>query len=46
MDGLQASTASTVPEPSSLAVFGIGACVAGLGAARRRRREKQQAAAA
>ena len=31
-----------VPEPSSLALFGIGACVAGLGAARRRRREKQQ----
>ena len=33
---------SAVPEPSSLALFGIVACVAGLGAARRRRREKQQ----
>jgi hypothetical protein len=32
---------AAVPEPSSLAVFGIGACAAGLGAARRRRREKQ-----
>jgi hypothetical protein len=32
---------AAVPEPSSLALFGIGACVAGLGAARRRRREKQ-----
>jgi hypothetical protein len=35
-----------VPEPSSLALFGIGACVAGLGSARRRRREKQQEATA
>ncbi|QDS94212.1 PEP-CTERM motif protein [Roseimaritima multifibrata] len=33
---------SPVPEPSSLALFGFGACVAGAGAARRRRREKQQ----
>ncbi|WP_166831928.1 PEP-CTERM sorting domain-containing protein [Thalassoroseus pseudoceratinae] len=40
----QASDVSAVPEPSSLALFGIGACVAGLGAARRRRREKQQEA--
>ena len=36
----------SVPEPSSLAMFGIGACVAGLGAARRRRREKKQGATA
>lgn len=40
------SQTSAVPEPSSLAVFGIGACVAGVGAARRRRREKQQGATA
>jgi hypothetical protein len=33
---------TAVPEPSSLALFGIGACVAGIGACRRRRREKQQ----
>ena len=33
---------NTVPEPSSLAIFGIGACIAGIGAARRRRREEQQ----
>jgi hypothetical protein len=39
---LNAQQVSAVPEPSSLALFGIGACVAGLGAARRRRREKQQ----
>lgn len=37
---------SAVPEPSSLAMFGIVACVAGLGAARRRRCEKQQKATA
>lgn len=35
-----------VPEPTSLAVFTIGGCVAGLGAARRRRCEKQQVATA
>ncbi|MFN7681135.1 MAG: PEP-CTERM sorting domain-containing protein, partial [Planctomyces sp.] len=35
-----------VPEPSSLALFGIGACIAGFGAARRLRREKQQEATA
>lgn len=40
------SSASAVPEPSSLALFGIGACVAGIGAARRRRREKHQDATA
>lgn len=33
-------TFAEVPEPSSLALFGIGACVAGGGAALRRRREK------
>ena len=37
---------TAVPEPSSLALFGIGACVAGVVAARRRRREKQQEATA
>lgn len=37
---------SAVPEPSSLALFGIGACLAGVGTARRRRREKQQEATA
>lgn len=40
------SSVSAVPEPSSLALFGIGACVAGIGAARRRRREKHQDATA
>lgn len=40
------AAAATVPEPSSLALFGIGACVAGVGAARRRRREKQHDATA
>ncbi len=35
---------TAVPEPSSLALFGIGACVAGFG--RRRRGEKQQRATA
>ncbi|MFN6140634.1 MAG: PEP-CTERM sorting domain-containing protein [Planctomycetota bacterium] len=33
---------SPVPEPSTLAVFGIGVCAAGIRSARRRRREKQQ----
>jgi hypothetical protein len=37
---------AVVPEPATLAVFGIGACFAGFGAARRRRSEKLQAAAA
>ena len=40
----QNDSAAAVPEPSSFALFGIGACVAGVGAARRRRREKQQVA--
>jgi hypothetical protein len=35
---------SEVPEPSSLVLFGIGACVAAGGAALRRRREKRQKA--
>lgn len=38
--------ANPVPEPSSLAIFGMGACVAGIGAARRRRPERQQEATA
>ncbi|MEW4530069.1 PEP-CTERM sorting domain-containing protein [Maioricimonas sp. JC845] len=33
---------TTTPEPSSLALFSIGAAMTGLGAARRRRRETQQ----
>lgn len=41
-----ATEVSAVPEPSSLALLGIGACVAGVGAACRRRREKQQEATA
>ena len=36
------SSASAVPEPSSLAVFGIGMCVAGVRAARRRRLDQKQ----
>ncbi|QDS91816.1 PEP-CTERM motif protein [Roseimaritima multifibrata] len=40
---LRLSTAA-VPEPSSLALFGIGACVACVGTARRRRREQKQLA--
>lgn len=35
---------SAVPEPTSLALFGISACVAGVGAARRRQREQDQEA--
>ncbi len=42
----QQNSVSPVPEPSSLALFGIGACVAGLGAARRLRREKHRQATA
>ncbi|MFN9237906.1 MAG: PEP-CTERM sorting domain-containing protein [Planctomyces sp.] len=38
------SLSAAVPEPSSLTLFGIGACVAGIGACRRRRRQKQQQA--
>lgn len=41
-----ATAAAVVPEPSSLALFGIGAGIAAVGAARRRRREKQQQAPA
>ena len=37
---------TAVPEPSSLALLGIGACVAGVGAARRRRCGKKQGAQA
>jgi len=35
-------TISSVPEPSSLALFGIGTCVAGVLAARRQRRDQKQ----
>jgi len=35
---------AAVPEPSSLAMFGIGACLMGFGAVRRRRPEKSQEA--
>ena len=44
LDNLQTASLAAIPEPTSLAVFAIGACVAGLGTARRRRREKQQVA--
>jgi hypothetical protein len=40
---LEVQQTSAVPEPSSLVVFGIGLCIAGVGTAYRRRREKQQA---
>ncbi len=40
--GVVTASTSAVPEPSSLAIFGVGAYVAGIGAVRRRRREKQQ----
>lgn len=36
------SSAAAIPEPSSLAVFGIGMCVAGVRAARRRRVDQKQ----
>ncbi|PHR86588.1 MAG: hypothetical protein COA78_37830 [Blastopirellula sp.] len=39
------STVKPVPEPTSLAIFGIGALCMGAGAARRRRKEKQAAEA-
>lgn len=45
LDNLQTGNISAVPEPTSLAVFAIGACVAGLGAARRRRGNQQVATA-
>ncbi|PHS07375.1 MAG: PEP-CTERM sorting domain-containing protein [Blastopirellula sp.] len=44
MANLDASP-STVPEPTSLAIFGIGALCMGASAARRRRKEKQAAEA-
>ncbi len=37
---INSSFVPAVPEPSSLTLFGIGACMAGVGGARRRRREK------
>ena len=43
---LNVNDAAAVPEPTSLALFAIGACVAGLSTARRRRRENQQVATA
>ena len=46
LTSFSATDISTVPEPSSLALFGIGACVAGVGAACRRRRKKCQEATA
>lgn len=36
------SSAAAIPEPSSLAVFGIGMCVAGVRTARRRRLDQKQ----
>jgi len=44
--GVVGGSVASVPEPSSLALFGIGGCVACVGAARRRRREKNQEATA
>jgi len=41
LDNLQTSNNAVVPEPTSLTLFGIGAWVAGLGAACRRRRKTQ-----
>jgi hypothetical protein len=48
LDNVTTGTASltTVPEPTSLAAFAIGACVVGVGVACRRQLEKQQVAAA
>lgn len=37
--GIQSPNVTAVPEPSSFAIFGIGACIVSAGAARRRRRE-------
>lgn len=42
----QTASSAAVPEPTSLALFGISACVAGVGAARRRRGEKKAETAA
>lgn len=41
---IEADNVSAVPEPTSLTLFGISACVAGVGAARRRQREQDQEA--
>ena len=41
-----ASQQNAVPEPSSLAIFGIGACVAGIGMMRRRRTRKRNSGSA
>ncbi|MBL8810279.1 MAG: PEP-CTERM sorting domain-containing protein [Planctomycetaceae bacterium] len=40
---LEGSYVASVPEPSSMAMCGIGACVAGFRAVRRRREKKQEA---
>lgn len=40
-----AGAATAVPEPSSLAILGIGACVAGFSATRRRRTQQPESAA-
>jgi hypothetical protein len=39
-------TSAAIPEPSTIAMFGIGACVMGFVSIRRRRREQKQAATA
>jgi hypothetical protein len=43
---INADSVSAVPEPPSLALFGVGACVTAIAAARRRRRQKPQQAIA
>jgi hypothetical protein len=40
IDAISVEEVSAVPEPSSMALLGIGACVSGLGAAHRRRRAR------
>ncbi|MCA9064842.1 MAG: PEP-CTERM sorting domain-containing protein [Planctomycetaceae bacterium] len=42
--GYQIGSPASVPEPSSFALFGIGACVAGAGVARGRKSKKQKEA--